>query len=116
MGIRTGQMDFPTGLGLSPQSQNCSRLVPRSNSRFHLVVGIAPSSPDLNPLDFSIWGILEAMVNAVQHRSVDSLKKHLRAEWPKLSMNQIRTSIASWRRRLQAVVNKRGSRFEYNLR
>jgi inhibitor of nuclear factor kappa-B kinase subunit alpha len=72
----------------------------------------SPSSPDLNPLDFSIWGILEARVNAVQHRSVDSLKKHLRAEWRKLSMNTIRTSIASWRRRLRAVVNKRGGRFE----
>ena len=40
----------------------------------------SPSSPDLNPLDFSIWGILEARVNAVQHCSVDSLKKHLSAE------------------------------------
>ena len=40
----------------------------------------SPSSPDLNPLDYSIWGIFEARVNAVQHRSVDSLKKHLLAE------------------------------------
>ena len=71
-----------------------------------------PSSPDLNPLDYSIWDILEARVNAVQHRSMDSLKKHLRAEWRKLSMNVIRNSIASWRRRLQAVVKKRGGRFE----
>jgi len=70
------------------------------------------SSPDLNPLDYSIWGILEARVNAVQHRSVDSLKKRLRAEWRKLSLKTIRTWIASWRRRLRAVVNKRGGRFE----
>jgi inhibitor of nuclear factor kappa-B kinase subunit alpha len=70
------------------------------------------SSPDLNPLDYSIWGILEARVNAVQHRSVDSLKKRLRAEWRKLSLKTIRTSIASWRRRLRAVVNKRGGRIE----
>jgi inhibitor of nuclear factor kappa-B kinase subunit alpha len=72
----------------------------------------SPSSPDLNPLDFSIWGILEARVNAVQHRSVDSLKQHLLAEWRKLSMNTVRTSIASWRRRLRAVVKERGGRFE----
>jgi inhibitor of nuclear factor kappa-B kinase subunit alpha len=71
-----------------------------------------PSSPDLNPLDYAIWGILEARVNAVQHPSPDSLKKHLRAEWRKLSMSIVRNSLASWRRRLQAVVKKRGGRFE----
>ena len=71
-----------------------------------------PSSPDLNPLDYSIWGILEARVNAVQHPSLDSLKKHLRAEWRKLTLSIVRNSIASWRRRLQAVVKKRGGRFE----
>jgi inhibitor of nuclear factor kappa-B kinase subunit alpha len=71
-----------------------------------------PSSPDLNPLDYAIWGILEAKVNAIQHTSLDSLKKRLRAEWGKLSMNHVRNSIASWRRRLQAVVKQRGGRFE----
>jgi inhibitor of nuclear factor kappa-B kinase subunit alpha len=71
-----------------------------------------PSSPDLNPLDYSIWGILKAKVNAIQHRSVDSLKKTLRNEWTKLPMSTVRNSVASWRRRLQAVVKKRGGRFE----
>lgn len=34
-----------------------------------------PSSPDLNPLDYAIWGVLVARVNAVQHRSIESLKR-----------------------------------------
>jgi inhibitor of nuclear factor kappa-B kinase subunit alpha len=105
-------MDLPTGLGPSPQSQKFQDWSHAQIPDFISSSESAPSSPDLNPLDFSIWGILEARVNAVQHRSVDSLKKHLRAEWRKLSMNTIRTSIASWRRRLRAVVNKRGGRFE----
>ena len=71
-----------------------------------------PSSPDLNPLDYAIWGILEAKVNAIKNTSLDSLKKCLRAEWGKLSMNHVRDSIASWRCRLKAVVKKRGGRFE----
>ena len=71
-----------------------------------------PSSPDLNPLDYAIWGILEAKVNAVQHRSDKALKKHLKAEWRKLPMSKIRASIDVWRRRLEAVVKKRGGRFE----
>uniref|UniRef100_A0A915EID7 Tc1-like transposase DDE domain-containing protein n=1 Tax=Ditylenchus dipsaci TaxID=166011 RepID=A0A915EID7_9BILA len=29
-----------------------------------------PYSPDLNPLDYSIWGILEAKVNNRRHRGI----------------------------------------------
>ena len=34
-----------------------------------------PSSPDLNPLDFSIWSILEANVNKTPHKSHVSCKR-----------------------------------------
>ena len=34
-----------------------------------------PSSPELNPLDFSIWSILESKVSANSHQNVKSLKK-----------------------------------------
>ncbi|CAF0950007.1 unnamed protein product [Didymodactylos carnosus] len=44
------------------------------------------SSPDLNPLDFSIWGTLEAIVNAKQHRSLESLERTLVREWNRLRM------------------------------
>jgi inhibitor of nuclear factor kappa-B kinase subunit alpha len=71
-----------------------------------------PSSPDLNPLDYTIWGVLEAKVNAIQHTSLDSLKKTLRDEWRKLPMATVRNSVAAWRRRLKAVVKQRGGRFE----
>jgi len=70
------------------------------------------SSPDLNVMDYSIWGILEARVNAIAHRSLASLKRAVRREWTKLSMHLIRTAVGSWRRRLQACVNARGGRFE----
>ena len=71
-----------------------------------------PSSPDLNPLDFSIWGTLEAIVNAKQHRSLDSLKRTLVQQWNRLSMDTVRAAIDSWRRRLSSVVKHNGGRFE----
>ena len=49
-----------------------------------------PSSPDLNPLDYSIWGILEARV----------------------SLENIRAAIDSWPKRLRAAVKQGGGRFE----
>ncbi len=37
-----------------------------------------PSSPNLSPLDYSVWGILKAKVNATQHRSFDLFKGAVR--------------------------------------
>jgi inhibitor of nuclear factor kappa-B kinase subunit alpha len=70
------------------------------------------SSPDLNVMDYSIWGILEARVNAKAHRSVDSVKRAVKLEWAKLSMHLIRAAVDSWRRRLNACVKANGGRFE----
>ena len=39
-----------------------------------------PSSPDLNPLDFSVWGILESKVGASSHGSIEALKKAFKRE------------------------------------
>lgn len=33
-----------------------------------------PFSPDLNPMDFSIWGILISKVNSTRHQNLDKLK------------------------------------------
>ena len=71
-----------------------------------------PYSPDLNPLDYSIWGILEAKVNATRHTSLDSLKAKIVKEWNDLPMEVVRTAIDAWPRRLRAAVRAKGGRFE----
>jgi hypothetical protein len=35
------------------------------------------SSPDLNPMDYSVWAILESKANAKAHKNLESLKKAL---------------------------------------
>ena len=42
-----------------------------------------PASPDLNPLDFNIWSILEAEACAKTHDTVESLKVSLKKAWAK---------------------------------
>lgn len=71
-----------------------------------------PSSPDLNPLDYAIWGTLEARVNATQHRSLNELKRAVQREWKKLSMGMVCSSIELWRSRLRACVKANGGRFK----
>ena len=70
------------------------------------------SSPDCNPLDYAIWEMLEPVVNAKQHRSVDAVKRKLKEDWKKLPLTKIRKSIEVWRNRLQCVVSANGGRFE----
>jgi len=70
------------------------------------------SSPDLNPLDYSIWGILEGKVNAHPRRSLESLRRKLVKEWDNLSMKTVRAAIDVWPKRLKAVKKAKGGRFE----
>ncbi|KAI6646850.1 hypothetical protein LOD99_9119 [Oopsacas minuta] len=42
-----------------------------------------PYSPDLNPMDYSIWSISETKACAKAHTNVESLKVSLRREWAK---------------------------------
>ncbi|EFO97645.1 hypothetical protein CRE_15908 [Caenorhabditis remanei] len=71
-----------------------------------------PSSPDLNPLDYSIWGVLQNKVNAKPHSSIEALKKTLLKEWDALSPDYRRATIDAYPRRLRAVIQKRGGRME----
>ena len=51
------------------------------------LVGISlspPSSPDLNPLDYAICGVLENKTNSTCHRNIDSLKTATENKWYKM--------------------------------
>ena len=50
-------------------------------------------SPDLNPLDPSVWSVLEASVCSTPHRSVDSLNAHLQKAWDDLSPEYLRATV-----------------------
>ena len=70
------------------------------------------ASPDLNPLDYSIWTILERDACSKPHTSVDALKRSLLRSWKKLSMDSVRTAIEDWPRRSRACRNAKGGHFE----
>ena len=38
-------------------------------------------SPNLNPLDYAIWGVLENNTNATSHLNIDSLKTAIEEKW-----------------------------------
>ena len=43
-----------------------------------------PSSPDLNPMDFGIWSILEQKACSTSHPNIETLKQKLKASWEEI--------------------------------
>ncbi|UYV73881.1 K02A2.6-like [Cordylochernes scorpioides] len=52
------------------------------------------NSPDLNPLDYSVWRYLEQNVSSSPHKSLESLKKALEREWAKMDVKYQRWSLS----------------------
>ena len=71
-----------------------------------------PYSPDLNPMDFCIWGMLESKVCSTRHHSLDSLKRQLEQEWQKLPQHVLRTSVDAFKKRLDLIVRAKGGHIE----
>jgi inhibitor of nuclear factor kappa-B kinase subunit alpha len=67
-----------------------------------------PSSPDLNPLDFSIWAYVQARACAHQHSNIESLKESVSKEWSKMPASYIRTVCSKFRPRIEAVIEAGG--------
>ena len=66
----------------------------------------------MNPMDFSVWSILEARVGVHAHHSIDALKKTLVREWQGIPQEQLCAAVHAFRPRLKACISKRGGHFE----
>ena len=62
-----------------------------------------PSSPDLNPLDYSVWSVLESRACKSPHNSVNALKASIVRSWQSLSKQYIVDTCLSFRRRVETV-------------
>ena len=72
-----------------------------------------PSSPDCNPLDFYVWGVVEREVNKVRHASLDDVKAVVTKLMSSLSRDTVAKACASFRGRLEAVVAAEGGYIEH---
>jgi len=74
-----------------------------------------PNSPDLNPVDYRIWGVMRNWVYQKKVKDVNELRERLVEVWAGLQQNVIDDVIDQWCRRLHACVRARGGHFEYLL-
>jgi len=75
-----------------------------------------PDSPDLNPVDYSMWSILQENVQkTTRFTDLDDLKHRIRirTEWAKLRHVVIAAAVHQWRRRISACVRAGSGHFEH---
>ena len=70
-----------------------------------------PSSPDINPMDFAIWSILERGVSTRYQPTLDSLKAVIQSAWTRLDEKVVWHSCASVKARLRLIFRAKGGHF-----
>lgn len=89
----------------------------KSNFSKVLCKGIwPPYSPDLNPMDYSIWGILSNAIQGRRFATLEGLKAALRRAWDAISVEQLFHIVNSFKKRLQACIDAKGGNFEHLLK
>jgi len=73
------------------------------------------NSPDLNPVDYKIWDLLQQRVCSRKIQNVDELRQRIVEEWERLDQCVIDNAVKQWRRCLRFCVAAKGGHFEQIL-
>ena len=71
-----------------------------------------PNSPDLNPMDFYLWGVVESKVNRHALANRDALKRKIERVMAKMCKEEVARACARFRPRLESVVQGGGGYIE----
>ena len=74
-----------------------------------------PKSPDLNPMDFTIWNQLRDAVykDRTEPYTVNELRDRIQESWDALPIERVRSAIAAWKGRLRDVIAADGGSIEH---
>jgi len=72
-----------------------------------------PHSPDLNPLDYSVWDILQKLVYEGRRAKLKDLQNVIRDKWHNVNDQTVRKAILQWKRRLAAEAKQNGGPIQH---
>jgi hypothetical protein len=70
------------------------------------------TSPDLNPLDYSIWNELKRRACVKKHETVEALKRSLQRAWNQIPQEMIDRAVDDFPNRLRKCIQANGGYFE----
>ena len=75
-----------------------------------------PNSPDLNPLDYHVWGAMLEAYHKLQAKpkTIVELKEALQLIWDNMPQGPINKAVKDFSKRLKACVEAGGGHFEYS--
>jgi inhibitor of nuclear factor kappa-B kinase subunit alpha len=71
-----------------------------------------PSSPDLNPLDYYVWGVVERDTNQHRHNTLGSLREAVVASMANINQDHLVRACQRFRSRVEAVIRADGGYIE----
>jgi len=95
------------------QARDTMEFLEREMPQFTSPLLWPPNLPDLNPVDYSMWSILQEKVYQTRITDLDDLKHCIRTEWANLDHAVIAAAVHQWHRRLSACVKADGGHFEH---
>ncbi len=71
-----------------------------------------PSSPDLNPLDFGTWGVVEKRACKTSHPNLEALKAAINKEWEDMTEDLVQKVCSRFWPHLKVCITAEGVPFE----
>ena len=87
----------------------------KNEGKFEVLKPWPANSPDLNPMDYGIWGILEPLVFAQNPKSEVELKTAIRKAVPSLTPATLQSTVLQFEKRLDLCIANNGGNFEYKI-
>jgi len=74
-----------------------------------------PNDPDLNPVDYKVWSVMQEKVYKKRIKDIDKLRACILTAWDKMDQRIIEAAIRQWCTRLRACIKAKGGHFEHTL-
>ena len=111
-GGRWQTLDVAAGLGAGPQVQKDPGLASEGVLRLCTLLSLAPSSPDLNPLDYFVWSYVMNITNMTSHNNKASLIAAIHRVFAEIPPALVEKACSQFRIRTEAVIEAEGGYIE----
>jgi hypothetical protein len=75
-----------------------------------------PNSPDIAPMDYSIWGFMKHKLQKKKVTTLIGLKKAIIDIWNNIPERLVKNTLKSWKKRVTLLIKNKGKQIEHLLR